>query len=179
MRTTIGRMERKGKAETRIEDERPRGGRYDGLLTDAMAYQLRRASQVVSALWSQHSPDLTPPQFAVLQILDVSGPLDQGTLNARAAIDRSTSTPLLDRLIRLGWIMKEPDPRNRRRQIVQLTDAGRTRAMLGRAQAQQASKYFEDLLGSELATLTEILQTIGDAGSKEDSAREGSSGSSI
>jgi DNA-binding MarR family transcriptional regulator len=129
-----------------------------------MAFQLRRASQVVAALWSQHSPDLTPPQFAVLQMLDECGPLDQGTLNARAAIDKSTSTPLLDRLIRLGWVMKEPDQTNRRRQIVQLTAAGRERIEEGRLQAQAASRFFEDLLGERLETLTDLLATIGDSG---------------
>lgn len=68
---------------------------------------------MIAALWNQHSPDLTSPQFAVLQVLDVCGLLDQSTLNARAGVDRSTSTPLLERLIRLGWVQKEPDALNR------------------------------------------------------------------
>lgn len=68
------------------------GARYDGPLGDGMAHQLRRASQAVNASWQLRSSDLTPPQFAVLQVLDEGESLDQKTLGALAAVDRSTLT---------------------------------------------------------------------------------------
>lgn len=139
------------------------GARYD-VLADGMAHQLRRASQAVNAGWQLRSSDLTPPQFAVLQALDERGSLDQKTLGALAAVDRSTLTPLLDRLLARDLITKSTDPGNRRRQLIALTPGGRERAALGRQQAQEASRWIEELLGSErLATLTVLLKEIADA----------------
>lgn len=141
------------------------GARYDGPLGDGMAHQLRRASQAVNASWQLRSSDLTPPQFAVLQVLDEGESLDQKTLGALAAVDRSTLTPLLDRLVARGLITKTTDPNNRRRQLIALTPAGRERVALGRQQAQDTSRWIEDLLGPErLATLTLLLKELGDAG---------------
>ncbi|MER6378694.1 MarR family transcriptional regulator [Streptomyces sp. NPDC001250] len=141
------------------------GARYDGTLEDGMAHQLRRASQAVNASWQLRSGDLTPPQFAVLHVLDERGSLDQKTLGALAAVDRSTLTPLLDRLVARGLITKSTDPGNRRRQLVSLTRAGHERAALGRQQAQETSRWIEELLGPErLATLTLLLKELGDAG---------------
>ncbi|MER6267645.1 MarR family transcriptional regulator [Streptomyces sp900105755] len=144
------------------------GARYDGTLEDGMAHQLRRASQAVNASWQLRSSDLTPPQFAVVQILDERGSLDQKSLGALAAVDRSTLTPLLDRLLARGLITKNTDPDNRRRQLIALTPAGRDRAALGREQARETSRWIEDLLGPErLATLTLLLKELGDAGREQ------------
>ncbi|MGN5381820.1 MarR family winged helix-turn-helix transcriptional regulator [Streptomyces lasalocidi] len=141
------------------------GARYDRTLEDGMAHQLRRASQAVNASWQQRSGDLTPPQFAVLHVLGEHGDLDQKTLGSLAAVDRSTLTPLLDRLVARGLITKSTDPHNRRRQLVTLTPAGHERAALGRRQAQETSRWIEELLGPErLATLTLLLKELGDAG---------------
>lgn len=140
------------------------GARYDGVLADGMAHQLRRASQAVNASWQLRSSDLTPAQFAVLQVLDERESLDQKTLGALAAVDRSTLTPLLDRLLARDLITKSTDPGNRRRQLIALTPAGHERAALGRRQAQETSRWIEDLLGPErLATLTLLLKELGDA----------------
>jgi len=141
------------------------GARYESVLEDAMATQLRRATQVIYASWHQRSGDLTPVQFAVLQVLDARGSLDQTTLGSLAAVDRSTLTPLLDRLASRGLLTKATDPANRRRQLVTLTPTGHERAAAGREQAQETSRWIEELLGPErLATLTLILKEIADAG---------------
>lgn len=146
------------------------GARYDGTLEDGMAHQLRRASQAVNASWQLRSGDLTPPQFAVLHVLDEHGSLDQKSIGSLAAVDRSTLTPLLDRLVARGLITKNMDPGNRRRQLVTLTPAGHERAALGRRQAQETSRWIEELLGPErLATLTRLLKELGDAGRDQQS----------
>lgn len=150
------------------------GARYDGVLADAMAHHLRRAVQAVNASWHMRSRDLTPVQFAVLQVLDERGCLDQKTLGALAAVDRSTLTPLLDRLVARGLITKKVDPANRRRQLVALTPDGRARAEQGRLQAQETSRWIEELLGPErLTTLTLLLKEIGDSDEQVYAAREG------
>ncbi|MBG0854293.1 hypothetical protein I2W78_21255 [Streptomyces spinoverrucosus] len=51
-----------------------------------------------------------------------------------------------------------------------LTPAGHERAALGRRQAQETSRWIEELLGPErLATLTRLLKELGDAGRDQQS----------
>ncbi|MEU9369258.1 MarR family winged helix-turn-helix transcriptional regulator [Streptomyces avermitilis] len=138
----------------------PQYGGAGGML----AHQLRRASQAVNASWQLHSSDLTPPQFAVLQVLDECGSIDQKTLGALAAVDRSTLTPLLDRLMARDLLTKTTDPSNRRRQLVTLTPAGHERAALGRQQVGESSHWIEERLGHErLEALTLLLKELADA----------------
>lgn len=132
-------------------------------LDEALPHQLRRATQAWTVMWQQHIPDLTNPQFAVLLVLDDSGSLDQSALGALTAIDRSTLTPLLDRLEALGLVSKEIDPANRRRRIVTLTDAGRERLASASAEAHQLFLQVEELLGTErLKELVGMLRAVGD-----------------
>ncbi|MFI9781618.1 MarR family winged helix-turn-helix transcriptional regulator [Streptomyces sp. NPDC051956] len=139
------------------------GPQYGGV-GGMLAHQLRRASQAVNAAWQLRSSDLTPPQFAVLQVLDECGSLDQKTLGALAAVDRSTLTPLLDRLLARDLITKTTDPSNRRRQLVALTPAGHERAVLGCQQVGESSRWIEEQLGHErLETLTLLLKELADA----------------
>ncbi|WP_374222729.1 MarR family transcriptional regulator [Streptomyces spinoverrucosus] len=53
-----------------------------------------------------------------MHVLDEHGSLDQKSIGSLAAVDRSTLTPLLDRLVARGLITKNTDPGNRRRQLV-------------------------------------------------------------
>lgn len=134
------------------------------LATDDFAYQLRRANQVVAAAWGRVSRDLTTTQYSILQVVDNHGPLDQKTLGGMAAVDRSTLTPLLDRLIARGLVSKRPDGEDRRRVLISLTAAGRRRAALGRAQSQDAAQWIQDTLGTrQLATVTRLLKKVADS----------------
>ncbi|MQY10079.1 hypothetical protein SRB5_01830 [Streptomyces sp. RB5] len=132
-------------------------------LEQALPHQLRRAVQSWTALWQQALPDLTSPQFAVLLVLDDHGAMDQSALGARAAIDRSTLTPLLDRLEGRGLVVKETDPANRRRRIIALTDAGRTRLADAGREAGRLHARAEEALGERrLAELIGMLRELGD-----------------
>jgi MarR family transcriptional regulator, temperature-dependent positive regulator of motility len=64
------------------------------------------------------------PQFAVLLLLGQQGALDQSELGALASVDRSTLSVLVDRMEARGLVTKTMDPTNRRRRIIELTDAG-------------------------------------------------------
>ncbi|WP_030561131.1 MarR family transcriptional regulator BagL/FevM [Streptomyces aureocirculatus] len=132
-------------------------------LDEALPHQLRRAAQAWTVMWQQRIPDLTNPQFAVLLVLDDNGSLDQSALGALTAIDRSTLTPLLDRLEALGLVTKEIDPANRRRRIVTLTEAGRERLATAGAEARALFIQVEELLGErQLKDLVGMLRTVGD-----------------
>lgn len=129
-----------------------------------LPHQLRRATQAFAAVWQQHVPELTPPQYAVLFVLAEHGELDQTALGELASIDRSTLTPLLDRLESRGLITKTVDPANRRRRLSELTEAGRQAFSQARDQTTAIHRWVTDTIGeSRAAQLNELLRALGDA----------------
>ncbi|MEV5877482.1 MarR family transcriptional regulator BagL/FevM [Streptomyces sp. NPDC052101] len=132
-------------------------------LDESLPHQLRRATQAWTLSWQQRVPDLTTPQFAVLLVLRDHGSMDQSALGALTAIDRSTLTPLLDRLEARELVTKEADPANRRRRIITLTEAGRRHLKAAVAEAARLHERLQLLFGEEeLRRLVDALRTLGD-----------------
>lgn len=74
---------------------------------------------------------LTDSQLKVLMLLlyqSESGELDRTTLGRMLAVNRSNVTGLLDRLERIGLVVRARDPSDRRVRKVRLTAQGRKRA---------------------------------------------------
>ncbi|MDB5876405.1 MAG: putative transcriptional regulator [Ramlibacter sp.] len=94
---------------------------------DAPGHLLRRAQQLHAAVFAEtvSSADLTTPQFAVLTALRSHPDVDQASLSQRLAIDRSTIADVANRLEERGLITRHRDPRDARRKVLALTDAGR------------------------------------------------------
>lgn len=131
---------------------------------NSVLHQLRRANKAYSLVWQQHVPDLTPPQFAVLYALCQQGRLDQCTLCAVCAIDRSTLTPLLDRLEMRGLITKTTDPDNRRRRLIELTAEGEEHARDAIERARATDRWIAKALRKKQAQqLATLLRSLGDA----------------
>ncbi|MFF3573881.1 MarR family winged helix-turn-helix transcriptional regulator [Nocardia jiangxiensis] len=130
----------------------------------AIPHQLRRATQAFTSIWQRNVPDLTPPQYAVLYALSEHGEMDQSALGELASIDRSTLTPLLDRLEGRGLIAKTIDPGNRRRRLSALTEAGRQKFAETLDRTVAIQRWVDDTLGAEGAQqLYVLLRSLGDA----------------
>ena len=65
--------------------------------------------------------------FAVLTSLDADGPGSQSELSRRTGIYRSDMVALLNELADGGYVRRAADPDDRRRNVVMLTDAGKSR----------------------------------------------------
>jgi MarR family transcriptional regulator, temperature-dependent positive regulator of motility len=130
---------------------------------DSLPFQLRRASQAWTTLWLHRVPDLTNPQFAVLLFLGQRGALDQSELGALASVDRSTLSVLVDRLEAKGLVTKTMDAANRRRRIIELSDAGFRRidevAEVAEVVIGQVRERFD---AEEFEQLVRLLRTLGD-----------------
>jgi DNA-binding MarR family transcriptional regulator len=88
---------------------------------------LRRAQQLHLAVWLRDvSSETTSVQFAALTVLDRCPRASQRELGRVLDLDRSTIADLVARLVRRGWIERERDEDDRRRNALQLTAAGRT-----------------------------------------------------
>ena len=95
-------------------------------LGDMVGYLIRVSQQVHYSLWQSGDVDgLTSPQFAVLHALAHEEPLDQTALGERASLDRTTVANIVTRLTRRGFVTRQRDRVDARRNLVMLTDAGR------------------------------------------------------
>jgi DNA-binding MarR family transcriptional regulator len=97
-----------------------------GYVLDAqIGYALRLATQRHVALFQARAPEgLTPTQFSALIRLADVGPVSQNLLGRLAAIDAATTKGVIERLSQKGMVATEPDPADRRRSVVRLTEAG-------------------------------------------------------
>lgn len=132
-------------------------------LEDSLPYHLRRAAQVWWGLWQETVNELTGPQYTLLATLHNYGSMDQTALGARSTIDRSTLTPLLNRLQMRSWITKTVDPHNQRRRIIELTDDGRRVLVVTTRKARYLHYLLEKQFGGEKTKqLVELLREFGD-----------------
>ncbi|MFJ4675824.1 MULTISPECIES: MarR family winged helix-turn-helix transcriptional regulator [unclassified Kitasatospora] len=65
--------------------------------------------------------------FAALVALAETGPVSQAELSRRTGIYRSDLVAVLNELADAGFLVRDPDPVDRRRNVITLTPAGRAR----------------------------------------------------
>lgn len=93
--------------------------------------------------------DLPRGHTSLLSRLNSCGPLRVGELADLLGVDNSTITPQAQRLERLGYIMREPDPEDGRAAVLKITPAGRN--TLRRLQSS-----WRDVLTEKLQTWPEV-----------------------
>ena len=96
--------------------------------------------------------DLTPSQFAVLEMLYHLGPLTLGDISAKALKSGSNMTTVVDNLERDGLVHRERDPKDRRVIYVHLTKTG--------------SRKIEEVLPGHVAALVDEFNVLS-AGEQE------------
>ena len=100
----------------------------DGYVLERQAgHLLRRAHQRHSAIFQENIGDeqLTPLQFAALVKLRDVGEVSQNLLGRLTAMDAATMQGVIKRLASRNLILRRPDPDDRRRLILSLSDEGR------------------------------------------------------
>ncbi|MFI0444326.1 MarR family winged helix-turn-helix transcriptional regulator [Actinomadura sp. 6N118] len=97
-------------------------------LLAAPGYVARRLYQSYVALWTRLvDPVLTGPQFAVLTAVNKYPGVDQGSLAASVALDRSTMADIVRRLEDNGLIVRHTATHDGRRKLLYLTGEGERR----------------------------------------------------
>jgi len=103
-------------------------GVRDGYVLEQQAgHLLRRAHQRHTAIFQEHIGDsqLTPLQFAALVKLRDVDEVSQNQLGRLTAMDAATMQGVIKRLAARHLIVRRPDPDDRRRLILSLSQAGR------------------------------------------------------
>lgn len=93
-------------------------------LDEQIGFLLRQANQRHVGIFARRIPDLTPTQFAALAKLSELGAVSQNELGRQTAMDAATIKGVIDRLTKRGLTMTRPDPKDRRRRVVELTNDG-------------------------------------------------------
>lgn len=93
------------------------------VLHDQPGHLIRRAHQIaVSVFLGALGGEVTPVQYAVLELLREKPGIDQATLAQEAALDTSSTAELAARLEAKGWIVRHVRARGQR--SLQLTPEG-------------------------------------------------------
>ncbi len=97
-------------------------------LQASTGYLLARVGAESRRRWARMllARDLTPHHFGVLISLEQLGAASQQQLSRLVGVDPRNAVPLIDLLEVRGLIARAPDPEDRRRYAVSLTDTGRS-----------------------------------------------------
>ena len=108
--------------------------------------------------------------YIVLSALGMTPNLTQGELGKALGLDKTTLMSQLDRLERMGLIVRRNDPRDRRARIPEITGAGNAiRAEVARAcdrvEAAALNRFSQDQVQVFRRILSEIIGDSQDRGS--------------
>lgn len=104
---------------------------------------------------------LSAGELAVLLLIDAREPESQQQVAQRLGVDRTTMVGLIDALERKGLVARRPDAADRRRNVIELTAAGRKtlrRAVKASDRAEQ--RLLADLDDAEAAQLRSLLGRV-------------------
>jgi DNA-binding MarR family transcriptional regulator len=144
-------------------DDRPPAGEPLPALAGRLGYLLKHAQLRLSELTgSAMAPfGITGRQCAVLIAIDSQAPLSQQEVAGRLGVDRTTMVLLIDELENKRLVQRRRDPHDRRKNVVVLTDAGRTTLREASSASAEAERLFlGPLSGDEAVQLRQALRAI-------------------
>ena len=143
-------------------DEQPSEGEPLPALAGRLGYLLKHAQLRLAELTgSAMAPfGITGRQCAVLIAIDGQAPLSQQEV-ARLGVNRTTMVLLIDELENKALVQRRRDPDDRRKNVVVLTNAGRTTLReASRASAEAERLFLGPLSDDEATQLRQALRTI-------------------
>jgi MarR family transcriptional regulator, lower aerobic nicotinate degradation pathway regulator len=131
-------------------------------LEEQVGFLLRKAMQRHTSIFAEEMPlGLTPTQFAALSKLKEVGPCSQNRLGRIAAMDVATIKGVVDRLKSRHLVVTTLDSTDRRRRLIDLTDAGHEVVIEAqRAGTTITERTLEMLSPRERVTLLRLLAKI-------------------
>jgi MarR family transcriptional regulator for hemolysin len=104
---------------------------------------------------------LSQASWMAIATLAKAEPLSQTELASRLGVEDPTMVSMIDRMVKAGYMLRQPSPTDRRVKLVHLTDEGRAIYLRVRAAADPVRR---ELLGgvdrSELERMTVLLEAL-------------------
>jgi MarR family transcriptional regulator, lower aerobic nicotinate degradation pathway regulator len=125
------------------------------LVNLAAGYAQRLAGERLASL------DARKWHYATLAALEEFGPDSQSGLSDRTGIYRSDLVATINELTARGFVVRAPDPADRRRNAITLTEEGRRQLkQLDEVIAEAQDEFLAPLSAADRAELTRILKLI-------------------
>ena len=106
-----------------------------------------------------------PREWAALNCLDEQHGLSQREVAGLLGVDRTTMVALIDELQAKGWVERQPQPDDRRKNVVSLTPKGRDLMQRGARLIDECERRFLAVLSeSDAAQLKTVLHAVIAAG---------------
>lgn len=106
--------------------------------------------------------------YAVLATLDEFGPASQADLSSRTGIYRSDMVAVINELTDRAWVQRSPNPADRRRNIIVLTEQGRRQLPdLDKLLGQVEAEVLAPLTPLQREQLARLLATLVDHHSRK------------
>ena len=132
-------------------------------LSNRPGFLIRRLHQIhVSNFLNEcHGLNVTQVQYGILNVLEGTTALDQGSLGAQMGIDRTNVADVVARLEKRGLVKRVVNTADRRSKLVSITPAGRKMAKeLSMAMVTAQEILIGPLSEKEQATLMKLLQKL-------------------
>jgi len=132
-------------------------------LLASTGYLIARLGRESRRMWGQLLAEhgLTPHQFGVLMALGSLGAASQQQLSQAVGIDPRNAVPIVDALEHRALIQRRPDPADRRRHAIILTQAGRAKTeQLRQAGNELENRFLQTLTDDERASLHATLTKL-------------------
>lgn len=103
---------------------------------------------------------ITEQQWRILRVLEEYGPQDASSLAERACLLLPSQTRIVQTLLEKGLVTRQVDDKDRRKQTVAITEAGRKIILDKLDEAQAIAARIEDVIGKK--RLSELLDILDD-----------------
>lgn len=131
---------------------------YSGFMIERTA---RRMKQAIQKILAEHDTGITADQWIILNLLSEHAPLSQFELAEKSFKDAPTITRMLDLMIKKELVERLPDPEDRRRFQVILTETGRKKHRHTLPLVREIRSIgYENLSEKDLNLLMRIMDTI-------------------
>jgi MarR family transcriptional regulator, lower aerobic nicotinate degradation pathway regulator len=130
-------------------------------LEDQVGFIIRKVSQN-AAIFLKHMPgEVTPTQWAALVKIAELKSASQNQLGRETAMDVATIKGVVDRLIRRKFVTTRADPNDNRKNLIEITNGGKSFIKMCRAIANLITEEtLKKLTAGERQILIELLRKL-------------------
>lgn len=133
-------------------------------LDHSLGFALARALVGARKVFAKHiheSSSLRPVEFSLLMLLLGNEDVTPKELCRALSVPAPNLTPIVDRMIKCGWIRRAPSERDGRSQHIQLTNKGRKLAeRVHRTSLAMENEWLAPLRRTERKTLLSLLRRV-------------------
>jgi DNA-binding MarR family transcriptional regulator len=166
----MGRSPKNGTEEAKVLSREALRRRFDASgyeLSTHPAHVIRRAHQRATTCFQEvmNERNLTPTQMAALATIMKHGELSQNQLGRLTAMDASTISIVVRKLLKHGLVVRSNSAKDQRLSIIRLTDKGaRYTLPLLTLNLEVGRRVLSPLTGREQETFMKLLHRIADGG---------------